>query len=546
MNPEERHDPLGPGPFPERAIDPSGFLPEELAAEEAFIASLLSARFPDLDVSPGSSIYESWVRPGAVVSASAQKAAARLRRSMTVSGIRESSFSDLDPDAAGSLLSSFLMDTDSGELARGEVSVQVSSDRLASVRAGFSFVSESGVQFSVSETVSVPPSGMLQGSDGTWTFRVPVVADSPGESGNVPAGEPMVPQGEIPLLVRAYAAFPFSGGRSGSSPRDIASAVLSSVSRRSSGTPASMLSLLKSENPEVDRVSAVGSLSPLMSRNKGGVQGFPRPGFEDVYVRTFRTLSSKVFRTTATKVSGRNYVALVPRDAFPGHAYVSSVVPVSSPNSSGGLEVSSFSRKVGKGWPGSLSTFPGREPTARDCAFSMWQESEVGFSLPEGGPEGGPEEEVDLVLVGLPWIDGAQEVLSADETLPVGVDRVVKGFVPCIVSVGGVSVKTEGGADRRSVKSGIEAAFMREVADASGRGGLRADRLICAFMSVQGVQGVDVPLRMSGTLVTPDGGEIGMSSTSVIRIPDRPELGFGPYNADFFPDPRGIEVTVYE
>jgi len=542
MNQSELNDEQRQGPFPSGPISPDQFSAEELALEEAFVSALVSSRFPSLDVTPGSSFFEGWIRPGAVVMAAVRKTAERFRASMTLDGVASSSFADLDPGAVSSLLSNYLVSADYGETASGTVTVQMATSRLVVLPGGTVFSTEDGRSFTLPDQTEIDPLAMERGDDGTWFFRINLVAEVPGESGNLPTGEQLRPAFQIPGFIRAYSSSAFSGGRSGTSPSDIKSAVLSSMAARNLVSPNSLLSVLSSGDIGVDRVSVVGPYHSLMTRNRHGVGEFPVGGFEDVYVRTSRTLSLVPYSGTAIKQNDGSYSIEIPASAFPGHYYAASVRPLGALEG-GSLEVRSFSRGFDPGWPGASSSWPLRTPNGSSTAFSMWQTSTVVFLKPEGAIYG---DEIDVVvnLAGIPGVDSVQSVLSDPSLAQAGIDRMAKAFVPCVVSVGSVGTSLESGADRSSVSIEMSAAFSREVSVAHEHGGVRADRLVAAFMAVPGVRGIDVPLTISGTVFPASGDSRAVSSKSMIRTPGETALGYGPENVQFFPDPNGVLLMI--
>jgi len=532
------------GPFPAGPITPGTFSPEELGLEEAFMQSLVSASFPNLDVSPGGSFYEGFIRPGAVVLAAVRKTAIRFRKSQTLNGVSDSSFEDLDSDATASLLSNFLLTVDSGDSAMGQISIQVSTNRLSSIPRGTVFFTDDGITFVTPSEVNAGPGVMESDGSGTWTFRVPVIAEVPGEAGNIPRSEELSTVFNVPSLIRIYASAAFSGGRSGAKSSEIKEMVMSSISTRGMTSPASILATVRDTVPSVDRVAVVGPFHPLMSRNRHGAGGIPLGGFEDVYVRTSRTIETKSIDGIAIHQGEGVYLASINSGAYPGHYAVVSVKPADS-LSSGSFEISNFTRGIDPAWPGLSSSYPLRVANQSFVALSKWQTSSVEFSIPVGSVYGA-EFPVKLEVWGIPAISDVQAVISDPSRAQSGLDRIVKAAVPCVVSLSRISVGLLPGADRSVAKTGIDAAFSFEVSQADPGEGVRAEKLVSAFMAVPGVSKLDLPLSMIGVVLTPSGEQRASTSKSVIRISTETDFGYGPDNTEFFPDPLGVPIEFLQ
>lgn len=555
MNEQIASDPITTlGFLPGADIDAAAFPPEDLAAAEALIAGFLGANLPDLDFSREGTLYEKWVRPGAVSYLVARRMHETAMASMTVAGA--TSAPDADPDLVAAILSNFLVEPDPGSVATGEAMVQVSSSRTYRIGAGTLFVTEQGLEFASSATVVTTTSEPMEGqvpllpgpTPGAWHFMVPLSAVTAGSVHNIPRGTQFRPGIQIPSLILATARSSFSGGRDGEIPSDLKARIVRELSVRNMVSEASLESTIRASFPDLVHVSVTDMSDPAISRNRNPLcGGLPSGGIADVWVRTTRAplYSTVRVRAVATQEDPEVYRAVLPRDLAPGHYRVRSIRPAAR-NWSGTYAILSRTKSldlsVPSGWTGPM---PSRIHSPIQGAYSMWQTSEVvfraGFDTPGAGA---PEMDVEIEVFLQPGIPEIQAMVSDPRNRVAGSDLLVRGCVPCMVSVSDLVVGTDGDAE---VSADLIRARVSDYIHSVRPGqGVRADAIACAAKSVPGAVSVDLPIRITGTILAPDpaGSAVTISSTRVLDVPASEELGFSPACVAFFADPLDIPVRI--
>ena len=533
----------GFGPFPSGVITSDEFTSEELQLEESISASLIQEHFPELDITPGSTMYEFWVRPGAVSAAAVRKAATRYRKSTTFKGLGEFPEGDADLVSVDYLLSNYFEELRLGKNATGVITVFISSSRLFRVDAGAIFTTEGGLSYRAINEVSASGVGLRSPSPDLWSLNVPVEAISPGEKFNIPAGIEFRMSTTVSGFVRAAAATAFSGGESGEALSEVSDRVMASLSARNMTSESSILAAIKDASPETDMVKVVGFGNPLMARNKMGAGGFPVGGIVDVYVKTSKSITTKFITKTATKVAGTlNYTFSIGRDDYPGHYGVRSILPATG-SSAGTFRIVSETRtpdKVG-------DELESRIVSDSDISFSVWQKTNITFAVESADsvPLANASIEVVVEVWGLPDIDVAQDLLSDPATRVAATDYMAKAFVPAIVSCSLIKVSVDPTISDLAADSMIRAAFQKEISSIPIGGKIRVDRIVAAMMKLEGVDEVDLPLKVSAAVYHPIGvGYRTYASTSVIEIATEADFGYGPDNTSFFTDPDGISIQV--
>jgi hypothetical protein len=544
MNPSNIQDPYsGFGPFPSGLITADQFTAEELQFEESIAVDLMQSHFPELDLTPGSTMYEFWVRPGAVLAASIRKAASRYRKSTTFKGLGEFPPGDPDLVAADYLLSNYFEELRLGKNATGLITVFISSSRFFRIDVGSIFTTEGGLTYRAIEEVSGSGDTLLAPASDLWALRVRVEATAPGGQFNIPTGVEFQMSNPASGFVRAVSTYAFAGGESVESLTEVSGRVMASLSARNMVSEAAIFAAIKDVSPQTEMVKVVGFGDPLMTRNKMGAGGFPIGGIVDAYIKTSNSIVTRFITKTATKVAGTtNYSFSIGRADYPGHYGVRSILPVSG-SVAGTFRIVSEIRspdKIG-------DELESRIVLDSDISFSVWQKTNIVFSVESADPVSSSSETIEVAVEvwGLPDLDKAQDLLSDPVTRVAATDYMAKAFVPAIVSCSKIAASVDPSISALDAEAMIRSAFEKEIASIPVGGRVRVDRLVSAIMSIEGVHEVDLPLKVSADVYHPIGvGYRNYSSTTGIDIATEASFGYGPGNTTFFTDQDGISVQI--
>lgn len=559
MSPKVATTPISSlGFVPGESLDASQFSTKDLADAELLIAQFLSEEFPSIDFNREGTIYEHWVRPGAVEYLINRRLHETAQNSSTLKGIEEDP-DGVDAGIAAAVLSNYLVSQNSGTSAVGQIKLVVSSNRAYRLSKGLSFSTEDGKVFVTTETVVTTSSTpgqdqvpLLAEGANLWYFLVPVSAAEPGESYNIPRGTRLSPSGAITSLVTASAFSSFSGGTNAEGFDGIRSRILRELSVRNLTSEFSLESTIRDSFPDLQYCSAVGMGSAVISRNRSPLIGTPIGGIVDVYVRTSTTPVYRTFEAEATLVEGELEIFKLSlgRDVAPGHYFVRSIRP-SSLTFAGTYEIISSTRSINNLVSSTAAGVTSAESPNRisevvQGGYSRWQENEVVFraSLTEPRNLDGGNLAVQVEVFVMPDIDAIQDLVSRRDIRVGGTDYLVRAFVPCLVSLSSIRVKVS--QEEPGLESQIRGEIMSYVNSVRPGDGVRVDSIVAKIRAVPSVVSVDLPIKVTGTVYPPGihPTEVIYSSRSVLQVPTEGTLGFGPENVAFFLESGDIPLEI--
>jgi len=530
--------------------------PDDVAQAEEFLTEFLSLQYPDLDLTQGRVLRDILIRPAAIFHALNREDFDRLRRSMSLLEISKDP-ALADENMVNGVLSNLMISRDPGAKSSGQITIILSSLATTTVPAGTVF-SAGGLNYltdltyigvtQVDSVMNEQQKIITARTDGTYSFTVPVAAESEGTAYSTRRGTRFTVDPAILGMIDAVAAGDFSGGRNAETNADLVEKAKLGISAKVLSGRTQIEALIRERFPNVTAVSITGFGDPEMIRDRHNIFGMSAGGKADLWVRAQYLPITRTIEMEAVLVDAESRIwqIAVGRDAFPGFYAISFVLPQGSAENQDSLELVAETRGL------DLSAINGDfvpdVETIAEGGYSRYQTSVIRFKDP-GTDVTGMTENVtvrtyQVGIYGLPGIAEMQHLVSDRSMRNPQADYLVKAPVPAMCAIN-LTVQYRANDQPPSVDAIKNA--VAETVNGIGYdvGKIPAGRI---FDSVHNVAGPDVlvvsPIDMFCQIRRPDGTTIVSRSRDVIEAPNEPELGVTSRTTAFFTDPAMVDVAV--
>ena len=530
-------------------LSDTSFSTDDILAAETLIGQYVSDRFPSIDVTPGTTIYDLVIRPAAIVYLTNRAQLTALAATNSILGIQNNPSLASD-QVLDSILSNFLITRNPGTNVTGNLRINVSRSAAYTIQAGVEFTAPNGLIYTADTTVNGTPSPsnsidvQLYSSDSTntqWYFIVPVTAAGSGST-YILVGQPQFTMADpIPNLISIFAFGGFNNGVDQETNDQLIARIPNALSAKNLVSRSSLNSVLKDNFPQVTSVGVAGFGDPALRRGADNVFGIKTGGVADVWVRTSPYPLTRSFTITAAKtnntVSGDVFEFVVPSNLFPGNYFVSAVNDIGQPsNVAGSYQILSQSKSVQQGSGHIISS-------SDQGAYSAYQVSTVTFLVPPttgGAPVYTSSTQAFVVQVmGCPDIDVIQNYVSDPSIRPAGMDYLVRSAIPCFVSFSPITVYGQSSTDVNSVVINISDYVNGLTAGQS----ISVDAVVNTIRNVTGVTRVELPITVSGRIMCPDGTYIDVFSNDILEVPINTQKQISPDTVGFFVSTDNIPVS---
>ena len=530
-------------------LSDTSFSTDDILAAETLIGQYVSDRFPSIDVTPGTTIYDLVIRPAAIVYLTNRAQLTALAATNSILGIQNNPSLASD-QVLDSILSNFLITRNPGTNVTGNLRINVSRSAAYTIQAGVEFTAPNGLIYTADTTVNGTPSPsnsidvQLYSSDSTntqWYFIVPVTAAGSGST-YILVGQPQFTMdAPIANLISIFAFGGFNNGVDQETNDQLIARIPNALSAKNLVSRSSLNSVLKDNFPQVTSVGVAGFGDPALRRGADNVFGIKTGGVADVWVRTSPYPLTRSFTITAAKtsntVSGDVFEFVVPSNLFPGNYFVSAVNDIGQPsNVAGSYQILSQSNSVQQGSGHIISS-------SDQGAYSAYQISTVTFLVPPttgGAPVYTSSTQAFVVQVmGCPDIDVIQNYVSDPSIRPAGMDYLVRSAIPCFVSFSPITVYGQSSTDVNSVVINISDYVNGLTAGQS----ISVDAVVNTIRNVTGVTRVELPITVSGRIMCPDGTYIDVFSNDILEVPINTQKQISPDTVGFFVSTDNIPVS---
>ena len=229
-----------------------------------FLARLLRERHPDLNVSPGSAVYDLLLRPAALMLQPQRDFLRVTQRNLSLRN-----FNAMDEAALDGLAANFLVERRAGTKARGVQRVFFTRAQPVSVGSAARFYDDEGHAFRPLNPLALTQaqlSANTVAATGEYYADVPVVAEEPGEAYVVGAGTVRNVQG-VTGATRTVNERSFAFGRDADSNSELYVRVRDSLVNRDLVKKPAIAKAVLDAFDSVRRVEVVGFGDPDMTRD---------------------------------------------------------------------------------------------------------------------------------------------------------------------------------------------------------------------------------------------------------------------------------------
>ena len=238
-----------------------------LSANEAFLVAFIQEKYPNIDLSPSSAVYQLIIRLSAIFQAMNQQNAARLLQSNLLASVTANP--DLADDTiVDNLLSNYLITRKTGSQASGQVQILLNANTYTPIPDSVTFTAN-GLTFkpvrsfagvtSSDQVISTDKKLITQIDTNIWAFVIDLIADDSGEEGNVAKGTLFTVDSVLPQITSATAYTDFSEGSDTETNTELIDRLNQGIANASLGNRQSIRALIASNFPYVKDVSIIGA-----------------------------------------------------------------------------------------------------------------------------------------------------------------------------------------------------------------------------------------------------------------------------------------------
>lgn len=537
----------------------------EVESAHNAIVQLVTESNPSVDVKRGV-IHDLVVHFSALLGAAKDKEIDRLRRSMSLKAILEDT-ALADDDIVDAVLSNYLITRTESVVAAGEVTIVVTAQAALTLPANTIFTVGTA-EFALPATswgVAVRLSEAQLTSDndrvleavygGNWAFSVPVVAVTAGLVADVKRGN-VVGISPQPLnFSAAYAASDFTSGANSETNAQLLARLEEGIAAKAWSNRVSIAAMIQEQTDfsAVSDASIIGMNDAEMKRDQHSILPISVGGRSDIYVRSAQTPTTTTEQITATFVSetldavtgacvGGSWQIGVPRLTVPGFYEVSRVALTSAAVTDTGYEVTSLVRDYDLG----DDDFAPDITSAQEAAFSKYQTAIIQFLDTDtdttAAAAGVTQVEYDVTFSHMPLIASLQDFCGGREVRNPAGDVLVKGAVPCLLSVNFTIKKpvNEGDPDLDAIRETLAL----EINSLGFSGHLHASRISDLIFGHLTSASAVADIDMFGRIISPAGDNIFIRDGDVLEIPARPDDLVTARTVVFILESANIGITI--
>lgn len=526
-------------------------------AAQAELSQLLQERYPEVELTRGVMHDIVAFFAGGVSGGINQTEINRVLNSRSLLAIQE------DPELADDelvdhVLSNHLITRRTGTRSRGEITIVVEGDTTV-VISGNSLYTANGVEYRTDssitarppETVTNDPNDRVMSprGDGTFEFSIPATAVNVGEVGNARAGAKFTPDIPPPRFVTAFATNDFIGGSSNEENDQFIDRMLAGIPAKVTAGRLNIEALVKDQVvfADVRHLSIIGFGDEEMSRDQHWIWPMSGGGRVDIYARNDVLPQTVTLKKTARLVqvgaTSSTWQFSIDRNDVPGFYEVVGIRRTEDPTDVAGFQVISDTR----GYHFDDDVWKPDIQTTEEAVYTRYQTTVIQFeddlTKVTAELEAAGEQDYTITILAQPYIREMQEFLGGEDHRHLAADIVVKGAVPCFISINCDIIKAndETAPDLDEIK----AALVNRVNSLGFVGILYASQLTDVIHDyLTGSQAVG-KVDLLGRIRRIDGESVVIRGNSELRIPHTPSTLVTPRTTIFilYPDDIGLAVV---
>jgi hypothetical protein len=553
--------------------------PQQVYAKEEQIISFVKAAYPNVDLSPGTALRDLVVKIYAHLETRIQE---QIDLALVSSSLLEISKNPnvVDNEQVSRVLSNFNVERGDGATASGllrlflssSISIVISPD-IKFTLGGITFSTDSSyVLVNSSNFTGASSQRLIESSGSLFTVAFPVVASTPGSSGNVRAST--VVSSITPVLSSVVSAKADSDFTGGADVEDnvtlLKKAKTGAVGKALSGR-AHINAKLKIQFPEIKDVGVVGFLDPEMRRDL--VQGVHVGNRVDLYIKSASYPSRVTEKMPMQMISYDNqynkeavFEVVLPPPKAAGIYTIESIR--SNPTQLGSFELVS-----------DIRTMQGNEihyiSDVETPAFTSYQNIIFRFKVPYAYIEQcaapvaqnymanwistAPPPDIFLnqnpnindffyvyvEYLKMPNLSEVQAYVDSAEERSLSADMLVKAAIPIMCTMQMRLLKPSG-AESPNINL-LKSALVSKFNSFDMGKSIPASAMIhTAYQNIPAGYSVDLPLHMYGVVVNPDMSKDVMFSSDSLKPPKNYAKGVSGNTCAFFIETSLIDISIVE
>lgn len=485
----------------------------------------------------------------------------RLRRSLSLLEI-EKDPSLADDDVVDGVLSNWNVTRQQAAEAQGEVTIVLDSLVAFTVAAGEVFIGN-GKRF-VTETafagrtdsanvLTSTDRAIVQIGDNEWAFTIEVVAEEAGTASMLRKNDPLVPESASSAFVRAFATNDFTSGANLQTNAQLLDELQEGPAVQAYSNRITNGSLVRKSGETgfstILAMSTVGMNDPEMTRDQHWLFPVSGGGRTDIYLRSQALPQSVSLTKTATLIDveedGGIWQLSLLRDDAPGFYEISKIRLPSSPETDAGYEVVEDIR--GLDLTGDDLYLPDLETTL-EGVYSRYQAATIRFLDTDTDTASltvnSSKQQYEVTAVTMPLVKELQAFIGARKRTNPGGDHLVKGAVPCFLTLNFEIQRrrTPATIDTEAIKNDLA-----DYVNGTKFPGKLYAAALARIIDEQLPDDVDCgAVDMFGRIRRPDGFQRFIRADDVLTVPDEPGSYSTGRTVAFFLDPAAIGISVVD
>lgn len=503
----------------------------------ALFTAWMKERHPEVELSRGV-FHDLVLYFNSVLNTAIQENVSRVMQSNSLLSITQNP-ALADAALVDKVLSNFNLTRETGETATGEATIIVNQAIPTQISANTKLVANGVVFYPARLFVGVPPGqdatatnarAMVASANGTYAFKITLIAASAGGAGNVPRGTKFVPDVVPSNVAEIFAANDFTKGIDPPTNLEYIAKLADGLSAKTIGGKKAFAALIRAQ-PEfrnIRHISIVGFGDAEQMRDQHGLFPVSAGGRVDIYTQTHETAQEVDNFLTATYVgyaapndvtAGTVWQVVIDREQVPGFYAVTRIAKINDAQNSG--------YTIRSAVPGYDLSGTGYIPdiqTLEESAFTRYKKLTVQFVDADTPPTNlVPQQSTakySVTTIGMPMIGQLQDFIASADIRCRTADVLVKAAVPCFTSI---AFKVRRAANEVNPDfAAIKAAIVAAVSKLGFAGQLSASIInSAAHQFLTGTQSIS-DMDIFGKILRPDGQVVYIRDNARIVVPDDP------------------------
>jgi hypothetical protein len=533
--------------------------PDRVQELLALFSQWVKERHPEVELSRGV-FHDLVLYFNSALNAAVQENVNRVRQSSSLLAISQNP-EIADDDIVDRVLSNFNLTRNSGAVATGEALVIVNKPINTPIIAGVTLAAN-GVTFLPARAfVGVAPGSpanfdgarsMVPVGDGTYAFKITVVATTAGVAGNISRGVKLTPAVAPTNVASIIAATDFTGGTNAATNAEYISKLADGLTAKTIGGRKAFAALIRSQPDfqNIAHLSVVGFGDAEQKRDQHGLFPVSGGGRVDIYAQTNTTAQKTEQLLTALYIrpaiegdltAGTVWQLTLDKDTAPGFYNIARVAKINDDQNSG-YTVTMQTR----GYNLAGSDYAPDIQTLQESEFTRYKTLTIQFVDTDKQSTGLTARQSTAVYsvttVGMPLIGQLQDFLNGREIRCRTADVLVKAAVPCMTTIG---FKVQRAANEVNPDiAAIKTEIVNAVSKIGFSGQLSASVISsAAHKYLNGQQSIS-DMDIFGKILRPDNTVVYLRDPARIEVPDDPDNLVSAKTVVFLTSEDDIEIDI--